>query len=173
MSHLSNALRAVTAAALMGSSALAGAATATADPTGSSADVNTLASALSKGYGLNNCQSAALTGPVLAELDCGQSPDPSGPASAIYQLFSSSTQTAGAFTDNIKDITQTTCGDAGKSPTTWHQGSSAQAAGQVACGTYKGAATITWTVDNKNVLGHLRASGSDANSLYQWWQANG
>ena len=54
MSHLSKALRAATATAVMGGFAFAGAATATADPTntGSSSDINTLAASLSKGYGL-------------------------------------------------------------------------------------------------------------------------
>ena len=94
MSHLSKALRAASAAALIGGFALAGTATASADPTGSSADVNTLAGALSKGYGLNNCQSSPLSGSVVAELQCGQSPDPNGPAAGVYELFKNSTDLA-------------------------------------------------------------------------------
>src|SRR6201986_326385 len=87
MSHLTKALRAATAVALMTGSAVVGTAVAPADPgTGTSAHINPPAAALSKGYGLNNCQPAALSGPILAELDCGQSPDPSGPAAGVYQL---------------------------------------------------------------------------------------
>ena len=90
MSHLSNALRAATAAALMGTFAFAVTATANADPagTGSSADINTLAASLSKGYGLDNCTAQSLTSGELAALTCGQSPDPSGPVQAKYILFS-------------------------------------------------------------------------------------
>src|SRR5246127_1637366 len=90
MSHLSNALRAATATVLTGGFAVAGAATATADPTntGSSGDINTLAGSLSKGYGLNNCTAQNLTTGELAALNCGQSPDPNGPAPAQYILFS-------------------------------------------------------------------------------------
>jgi hypothetical protein len=176
MSPLTKALRAATATALMGSFAVIGAATATADPsgTGSSADLNTLAGAVSKGYGLNNCTAQQLTGTgELAELLCGQSPDSNGPAAALYALFDSGTNLASSFSSTIKDVSMAACGDAGQSPTTWHQGSSGQSAGQVACGTYKNAATITWTTDSKNVLGHITASNGDVNALYQWWRTNG
>ncbi|OBH00706.1 MULTISPECIES: serine/threonine protein kinase [unclassified Mycobacterium] len=174
MSPLSKALRAATALALMGGSALVGAATATADPgTGSSADINTLAGALSKGYGLNNCQAAPLSGPLLAELDCGQNPDSNGPAAGVYQLFSNGSDLAAAFTSGINGVSLSACGDNGQSPGTWHQGSSGATAGQVACGTYKNAAVITWTTDAKNVLSHVRASNTDVNALYQWWRTNG
>src|SRR5246127_3574841 len=105
MSYVTKALRAATAAALMGGSVIAGTATATADPgTGSSADINTLAGSLSKGYGLNNCQPAQLSGPILAELDCGQNPDSSGPAAGVYQLFSSPSDMAAAFTSGINRV---------------------------------------------------------------------
>ncbi|MCV7445143.1 serine/threonine protein kinase [Mycobacterium paraense] len=174
MSPLTNALRAATASALMGASALVGAVTATADPgTGSSADINTLAGALSKGYGLNTCQTAPLSGPVLAELDCGQNPDSNGPAAGVYQLFGNGSDLAAAFTSGINGVSLSPCGDNGQSPGTWHQGSSGATAGQVACGTYKNAAVITWTTDAKNVLSHIRASNTDVNALYQWWRTNG
>lgn len=174
MSPLNKALRAATALALMVGSALVGAVTATADPgTGSSADINTLAGSLSKGYGLNNCQPAQLSGPVLAELDCGQNPDSSGPAAGVYQLFNNGSDLAAAFTSGISGVSLSACGDNGQSPGTWHQGSSGATAGQVACGTYKNAAVITWTTDAKNVLSHIRASNTDVNALYQWWRTNG
>src|ERR1700757_4527340 len=160
MSHLTNALRAVAVVALIGGFTIVGAAMATADPagTGSSADINTLAASLSKGYGLNNCQSGQLSGPVLAELDCGQSPDPNGPAAGVYQLFNNGSDLAASFTSSINGLSLSQCGDNGQSPGTWHQGSSGQTAGQVAGGTYKNPATITWTTDSKNVLSHNRAS---------------
>jgi hypothetical protein len=174
MSPLTSGLRAAATVTLMGGSAMVGTVTATADPgTGSSADINSLASSLSKGYGLNNCQPAQLSGPILAELDCGQSPDPNGPAAGIYQLFSNGSDLAASFTGNINGVSLSACGDNGQSPGTWHQGSSGATAGQVACGTYKNAAVITWTTDSKNVLSHIRASNTDVNALYQWWRSNG
>lgn len=54
------------------------------------ANINTLAASLAKGYNLTNCHPAApdkLTFLSLAEIDCGQNPDPSGPASAVYRLL--------------------------------------------------------------------------------------
>ncbi|OBG39769.1 serine/threonine protein kinase [Mycobacterium alsense] len=174
MFPLASALRAATAVALLGGSALAGAAAATADPdTGSSTDIDTLTTTLSKGYSLDNCQPAPLSGPVLAELDCGQSPDPNGPAAGVYQLFGNGTDLAAAFTSGIHGVSLSPCGDNGESPGTWRQGSYGQNAGQVACGTYKNAAVITWTTDAKNVLSHVRASNTDVNALYQWWRTNG
>ena len=105
MSPLTNALRAATAVALMGGSPIVGTATATADPgTGSSTDMNTLAGSLSKGYGVNDCQPVQLSGPVLAELDCGQNPDASGPAAGVYQPFSNGTDLAAAFTGGINGV---------------------------------------------------------------------
>ncbi len=175
MSHLSNALSAATAAALMGTFALAGTATASADPnnTGSSADINTLAASLSKGYGLNNCTAQSITSGELAALTCGQSPDPSGPVRAKYILFSNPDDLAGSFKASIKDDVLTACGDAGQSPTGWHQGSATTNAGQVACGTYQNAAEIIWTTDAKNILSYIRGSNTDVPALYQWWRANG
>ena len=173
MPNLTNALRAVTAAALMGSFAFAGAATATADPnTGGSADINTLASSLSKGYGLNNCTPQNLTAGELAALTCGQSPDPSGPVLAKYVLFGNSGDLTSMFTHSINEDVLANCGDA-KSPNVWHQGSSADTAGRMACGTYQNQAEIIWTTDTKSVLSYIRASNGDVPSLYQWWRANG
>jgi hypothetical protein len=112
MSHLVNALRAAIAAALMGGFACLCSTTATADPnTGNSSDVNTLASNLSKGYGLNNCTAQPITGSQLAALTCGQSPDPSGPVQAKYFLFSSGDDLANWFKNSIKDDVLTTCGE--------------------------------------------------------------
>jgi hypothetical protein len=172
MSHLSNALR---AAAVVGGFAFVGTATATADPanTGNASDINTLAASLSKGYGLNNCTAQNLTTGELAALTCGQSPDPNGPIQAKYILFSDGDNLAGSFKASIKDDALTACGDAGQSPTSWHQGSATSSAGQLACGTYQNAAEIIWTTDAKNILSYIRGSSTDTAALYTWWRANG
>ncbi len=176
MSHLSNSVRAATAAAFMGSFALASNATATADPTntGSPADINTLAASMSKGYGLNNCTAAAISGNQLAALTCGHSPDPGGPVQAKYYLFNSTDAMNAFFNANIKEDVLSTCGDTStKSPSPWHQSSGTTNAGQMACGTYQNAAEIIWTNDAKKVLSYIRGSNTDASALYQWWQSNG
>ncbi|WAJ45860.1 serine/threonine protein kinase [Mycobacterium sp. Aquia_216] len=173
MSPLTDALRAPAAAALVAGFAFAGAATATADPnTGSGADLNTLAGALSKGYGLNNCTAQAVPTGALAYLQCGPSPDPSGPMLGKYLLFGDGNDLANSFTALVAGDTVGNCGDA-SSPTPWHQGSSTTKAGSVACGTFQGHAEIIWTNDTKNMLGVIRSSGSDVPSLYQWWRNNG
>ena len=176
MPHLSNALRATAAAGFVGVVALAGNATATADPanTGTAADLNTLAASLSKGYGLNNCTAAKVGTNQLAAVACGQSPDPSGPVQAKYYLFSTADAMNAFFNANIKEDVLTTCGtDSTASPSPWHQGSGNSNAGLMACGTYQNAAEIVWTNDTKRVMGYIRGQNGDASSLYQWWQANG
>ncbi len=139
-----------------------------------SANAAFLATSLSKGYGLNNCQpvaAAQLTGFVLAELDCGQSPDPAGPASAVYRLLPHADALASDFKNMIQGMALTACGpNTGDSPGKWQQG---QSSGQTACGTQKDVATMIWTTDGKNVLGSIRASNADLNALHDWWLANG
>jgi PknH-like extracellular domain len=139
-----------------------------------SANVNLLATSLSKGYGLNNCNpvaAAQLTGLALAELDCGQSPDAAGPASAVYRLLPHADALASDFKAMIQDISLAPCRtDSAQSPGSWQQG---QTAGQVACGTQKNAAVLTWTTDGKNVLGSIHASNTDIDALHQWWLSNG
>jgi hypothetical protein len=173
MSHLTNALRAGAAAALLGSFAIANSGAAAADPNAdNSANINTLAGSLAKGYSLSNCQPAAadkMTFLSLAELDCGQNTDPNGPASAVYRLLGHGEALAAEFNAFIKDISQTPCVDGGQTPMTWTQG---QTTGQEACGTQNGVATITWTTDGKNVLASLRSSNTDVNALRQWWLSN-
>jgi hypothetical protein len=172
MGNLANPLRYITTAALVGSFACLGTATASADPT------DTLTGALSKGYSSSNCgsqpvsevQSALPT--VQAVLQCGQNADSAGPASAKYFQLPNSADLASGFTKLIASDQLTNCGDA-KSPTTWHQGSATESAGQVACGTDEGKAEVIWTTDAKNILSFVRASNGDTAALYQWWRTNG
>ena len=168
MSHLSNALRAATAAALMGSFACLGTATATADQ-----NSDTLFGSLSKGYSQSNCNTTDPVTSALATVICGQSPDSTGPAKALYALYSNPTDLAASFTANLKDETLSPCGDNQSNPTVWHQGNSTSSAGQVACGIYQGNAEVIWTTDAKNVLSWVRAGNGDIASLYKWWQTNG
>jgi hypothetical protein len=172
MPYPTNALRAATAAAFTATFFCVGTATATAGP------IDTLTSALSKGYTSGNCSTQQVSdvqgsfgAPVVAVLQCGQNADSTGPMGGKYFLFGSSADTASSFTKLIGGDTLTNCGDA-KSPTTWHQGNS-DSAGQVACGTDSGQAEVLWTVDSKNVLAFVRASNGDTAALYKWWQANG
>ena len=172
MGHLTNPLRCAAAAALVGSFAYMGVATANADPT------DTLTGALSKGYSSSNCSSQPVSEvkdafpTVQAVLMCGQSTDSLGPSGGKYFLFPSSADVGSAFTKLITSDQLTNCGDA-KSPTTWHQGSSTDSAGQVACGTDDGKAEVIWTTDAKNILSFVRASNGDTAALYQWWRTNG
>lgn len=167
MSHLNTVLRAATAVALMGGFAHLGTATANADPN------DTLAASLSKGYSSSNCTPKEPPAGVAAAINCGQNADANGPVKATYLLYNNTGDLNGGFTASIKDESLTACGDSGQSPTTWHTGSAGATAGQVACGTYQGAAEIIWTTEAKNVLSYIRGSNTDVQALYQWWRTNG
>ncbi|GAB3027865.1 serine/threonine protein kinase [Mycobacterium bourgelatii] len=170
MSHLTNALRAASAAAVIGGFACLGTATANADDP----NVDTLASTLSKGYSLSNCiVEDPAPGGTLAAISCQESPDPNGPVKATYLLYNNPEDLSASFKNSIKDVETTACGDSGKSPTTWRQGNAQSPAGQVACGTYQGAAEIIWTTDAKNVLSYVKGHNTDVQALYQWWRTNG
>ena len=172
MSHLTTALRAATATALMGSFACLGTATATADPS------DALVGSLSQGYTTSNCspqapsEVASVFPTVVAILQCGQNADSSGPVLAKYFLFSNATDLGSSFTKLIGSDTLTKCGDA-TSPTTWKPHGANDPAGQVACGTDSGQAEVIWTTDAKYVLAFVRGPNGDVGSLYQWWQAKG
>jgi hypothetical protein len=165
-------LRAASASALVAGVALAGAATSSADP---SADVNTLAGSLSKGYSLSNCAPQPPSGGVLAQIACNQNTDANGPAGAQYFLFPNADALASTFKTSIRQdgINLTNCGDA-QSPASWSQ--QGNPAGQVACATVQqqgGVAQIMWTTDAKNVMSFVRAANGDVPSLYKWWLTNG
>lgn len=168
MSHLTTALRAASAAAALGSFACLSAATANADPN------ETLTSSLSKGYSLSNCivEDPAPAG-TLAAISCQENTDPSGPVKATYLLYNNADDLSSSFSNSIKDVELTSCGDSGKSPTTWRQGQTQAAAGKVACGTYQGAAEIIWTTDAKNVLSYIKGHDTNVANLYGWWRTNG
>jgi hypothetical protein len=174
MSRLTNALRAATAVALMGGSAIVGTATSTADP--DSPDVDTLAGALSKGYSLKNCAPEPTSAGVLAQIACNQNTDPNGPAGAQYFLFPSADALASTFKTSIHQdgVNLTNCGNS-QSPAPWSQ-YQGNTAGQVACATMQqqgGVAQIMWTTDAKNVMSFIRASNDDVGSLYNWWLTKG
>jgi hypothetical protein len=168
MPRLASALRAASAAALMGGFPCLGTATATADP---SPEVNTLTGSLSRGYNPDNCTAQPPPDGALAAIQCGQNTDPNGPALGAYLLFGNAADTTGAFKANTKGMTLANCGET-ESPTVWGQQQGATA-GQVACGTAQGVAQITWTTDAKNVVSLVRASNADVLALYGWWRTRG
>ena len=170
MPQLAKALRAGSAAVLVGGFACLGTAAASADPN-QPTPTNILSAALSKGYNGSNCKPAQADG-VLAAIDCGQNGDDNGPASASYLLFGNAGDLTNAFNATAASITQGNCGEV-KSPTTWRQNSGAEPSGQVVCGTAEGQAEVIWSTNAKNVLSIIRASDGNTAALYKWWVTNG
>ena len=201
MSPLTTALRAATAAALSGvfallGTALPGTSTAVADPTdppspsptagaglgvspsptaspGNPDDVNALLTVVSRGYDSTNCASQPVTRTgELAEVSCGQSPVTNGPSSGTFSLFDNNDNLNSAFNAAIKKLSMAQCGAASELPTTWRN-NSGQKAGQVACGTAQGVATVIWSADRKNLLCEVTLPNGDVDALYNFWRPRG
>ncbi len=161
MTYLTNALRGITTAALVGGFACLGATPASADPT------DAFTGSLSKGYSSSNCWLASgFRGAVSIPHSAGgtRSVGKTPTAADRPRRSTSCSPTARTWPadspNSLAATPLTNCGDA-KSPTVWHQGSSTDSAGQVACGTDDGQAEVIWTTDAKNVLAFVRASNGD------------
>jgi hypothetical protein len=166
MSQLVSAVRFVTAAALVGGYAWIGSATAAAD-----SNSDALAGMLSQGYNPSNCTLDS-SGGGLAAFKCGQNPLAGGPISAEYILFGNSADTSGGFQGGTSKLAMIPCSSGDPAPDTWHYTNSPNTpAGAVACGTSNDAAMVIWTNDANHMVGIV--GGTDQNSLYKWWKANG
>jgi|GEM_PF-1072585 len=196
MPPLTTALRTATAAALMSAFALLGTSTAAADPAdpgtgpspdpgsglgvsastsptanpGNPDDVNALLTAVSRGYDSTNCSSQPVTRTgELADVQCGQSPVTNGPSSATFSLFDNVDNLNASFTAANKKLSMASCGAATELPATWRN-NSGQKAGQVACGTAQGIATVIWTAERKNLLAEITFPNNDVDGLYNFWR---
>ncbi len=166
MSPFISGVRAVAIAALVGGYASIGPATAIAD-----SNSDALAGMLSKGYSPSNCKIDQVDG-ALAAFKCGRNSLSNGPASAEYILYGNSNDTSAGFQGGSGTLALTPCKPGDTSPDTWHYDSSpTTAAGQVACGTNDNVPEVVWSNYKNHMIGII--GGSDASSLYQWWEANG
>jgi hypothetical protein len=169
MSQFVSATRAVAATAvLVGGYAWVGTATAAAD-----ANSDALAKMLSQGYTTSNCSPSQLSG-ALAAYQCGQNPLPNGPTKGMYMLFGNSSDTSSGFQGASSDFNVAPCQSGDPAPDTWNFDNSPNTtAGQIACGTGKtnNLPGLVWTNDQNHMVAAL--VGTNAASLYQWWQTNG
>jgi serine/threonine kinase PknH len=166
MSPFISGMRAVAIAALVGGYAWMCPATAIAD-----SNSDALLGMLSKGYSPSNCKTDQVAG-ALAALKCGRNSLPNGPASAEYILYGNSNDVSAGFQGGSSTLALAACKPGDPSPDTWHYDSSPDtAAGQVACGTNDNVPEVVWTNYKNHMVGII--GGSDASSLYKWWEDNG
>lgn len=167
-----SALRAVSVAALVGGYAWTCPATATADP-----NSDALVGMLSKGYSTSNCNLGNLDQKdnergILAGYECGQNSLAGGPSKGFYVLFDNPSDAAKGFQELSSNLNMAPCTPGASTPDTWHyQSSPGTPAGKVACGRGDNGPGLTWTNDQNHMVGAI--TGSDVQSLYQWWLANG
>jgi serine/threonine protein kinase len=123
------------------------------------------------GYPTSVCEPASppSTG-ALATIDCAKSVQPGGPEAARYSMFADKDQLILHFNESIKENDEVLrCpGADADSPIDWNYKSTPDvAAGQVACGTYKGNADVMWTQYDELLLADVQSTNMD--ELHNWW----
>ena len=92
----------------------------------------------------------------------------------MYILYGNSADTSAGFRGASSDLSVTPCQSGDPAPDTWNFDSSPNTtAGQIACGTSKSdnQPGLVWTNDQSHLVAGI--VGTNAASLYQWWQTNG
>ena len=119
------------------------------------------------GYRSSDCSPVDPESPAVGEMDCNSISR--GPDSARFWIYSSVTDLNTGFDDVLRQHSNETCPGGAQSPGTWHYDKNPdQNAGQLACGTFQGQASVVWTDETKLVLGSVK--GSDLPTLYGWWK---
>jgi hypothetical protein len=132
--------------------------------------LQTLYHLLPRGYDSNNC--SQVTSPnrqARVSVDCVQTADPQGPASASFSLYPNATALTDAFQNGIDEDTVTPCPNGNQSPATWSTDAAPnQPAGAVLCGSYENRPDLMWTNSHDLLLSDIQ--GPDLTALYQFWQ---
>jgi serine/threonine-protein kinase len=123
------------------------------------------------GYPTSVCEAASPPSPgALATIDCAKSVQPGGPEAARYSIFADKDQLILHFNESLKENDETLrCpGADADSPIDWNfKATPDVAAGQVACGTYKGNADVMWTQYDEFLLADVQSTNMDG--LHDWW----
>lgn len=124
---------------------------------------------LPQGYDSSNC--SPVNSPnkqALATLQCGQTADPHGPASATFSLYPNAAALTTAFQNGIDEDTVTPCPGGKPSPGTWANDAAPNVkAGAVVCGNYDNRPDLLWTNDHDLLISDIQ--GPDLGALYQFW----
>jgi serine/threonine protein kinase len=92
-----------------------------------------------------------------------------GPDSATFGLYGDQSALDEAFKSATSNVQLENCPNGMTSPGTWHYTNTPTAtAGQLACGTENGQATVVYTEDSKDFVAAIR--GPAMSDLYSWWQ---
>jgi hypothetical protein len=135
----------------------------------SNAAMTQLMAMLPKGWDSSNCGLASnAPQDALATLQCGRNSLPNGPTSGRFSIYPDQATLDTHFANGASADTIAPCPNGAKSPGTWHSSTNPnQTGGQVVCGTYNGNTDLQWSDNARLFLGDL--SGTDINSLYQFW----
>lgn len=131
------------------------------------------------GFSGSSCDTASSPAPgSVASLDCGQNAGFDAPAGGRFTLFADPDSMNRAFQNDLTgrgpDFVTSPCpGWDASVPAPWHYTETpAETAGQIFCGTFKGAPDIEWTRDRELLLLNVH-DGPDLNRLFQWWDRFG
>ncbi len=126
------------------------------------------------GFTGNACKPASNAPPgSVASLDCDQNAGLRAPTVGRFTRFADLDSMNSAFQNDLAsrgaDYAPVPCPGVDGSPGQWHYTASpGETAGQISCGTFKGAPDIEWTRDQELLLLNVHG-GQDLNSLFGWW----
>jgi serine/threonine kinase PknH len=145
---------------------------APADPPSAPPDPNgQLMGLLPEGFDADNCKPApSAPKGALAEVDCTQNDDASGPQGATLWLFDNRADMAGAFRDVTSSISLANCSGDTASPSVWNNNAAPnKIAGSLACGTDTkyNVNQLVWTDNAKQTM--TIVWGGEIAGLNQWW----
>lgn len=130
------------------------------------------------GFSANSCATASGLPPgAVASLDCGQDAGLDSPLGGRFTRFPDPDSMNRAFQNDLSgrgaDYAPLPCPGLGESPATWHYTATPwETAGQIFCGTYKGAPDIEWTRNRQLLLLNVH-DGPGLDRLFQWWDRYG
>ncbi|MCV7395116.1 hypothetical protein [Mycobacterium paraseoulense] len=126
------------------------------------------------GFAGNACKPSSDAPPgSVASLDCDQNAGLSAPMAGRFTRFADLDSMNSAFQNDLasrgSDYAPVPCPGVDGSPGRWHYTASpGETAGQIFCGTFKGAPDIEWTREGELLLLNVHG-GQDLNSLFGWW----
>lgn len=130
------------------------------------------------GFSGNSCDTASNPPPgAVASLECGQDAGLDSPLGGRFTRFADLDSMNSALQNDLTnrgpDYVASACPGLDALPATWHYDATPwEAAGQVFCGTFKGAPDMEWTRDRQLLLLNVH-DGPGVDRLYQWWEQHG
>ncbi|MBB4856517.1 hypothetical protein HNP40_003938 [Mycobacteroides chelonae] len=134
-----------------------------------------LLSMLPTGYAASVCKAVEPANEAVAQVKCGRTDDPDGPAEASYSLVKDKSALAAGLSRLTKRNAVVVCPGRIQSPGPWRRNATPDlVSGTVFCGTNQGHPVVGWTDEERLLLSETRsgAAGPTLDQLYAWWSSH-